>query len=178
MKRTGFKRKSYDELKASVRSKMPRSKKIKPKKVKLPSLKKLKQILTKLSHDFVRERDSIMPPNIGGYCFTCGMLASGSNFQSGHYEPSSTCGALLRWHPLNMHGQCGYKCNINRHGQQKMANEYTMRMISLYGLEKVQELRAMKNRLIQCDRYFLTSMIDLYKQGNQEEIIKFLDNYI
>lgn len=179
MKQSGFRKPTYEEALLKRQNKPKKVfKKKKTKRIKLKSFKKLKKELSEVSHTHVRKRDSVKEFEIAGYCFTCGAYCTGGNFQAGHYEPSSTCGLLLRFHPHNMHGQGGYCCNINKHGQQKMANEYTIRMQKKYGYEYVDKLRAMKNKSIQGDRYFYNTMIDLYKIGNEIEIIKFLEAYI
>lgn len=140
-------------------------------------VKKAKKDLEKLSHDFVRSRDSLNSPVISGYCCTCGKFCEGGDFQAGHYEPDSTGGALLRYHPRNMHGQGGYCCNINRHGQQKMANAYTFFMIKKYGIEYVESLRRLKQKSIKADIIFYERMIELYKDGNEENIVKYLESF-
>lgn len=139
-------------------------------------IKKIKKKLVEISHTFVRKRDSVNDYEISGYCCTCGKFCEAGNFQAGHYEPDSTGGALLRYHPRNMHGQGGYCCNINRHGQQRMANQYTMFMIGKYGIDYVNKLRALKNKTIQADIIFYQTLLDLYLAGDEEKIVEFLDN--
>lgn len=143
--------------------------------MKKPDVKKIKKELEIVSHRYIRERDSVAVGVIAGNCCTCGKWCEGSNFQCGHYEPDSTGGALLRYHPRNMHGQGGYCCNINRHGQQRMGNEYTMFMIRKYGLDYVNRLRALKNRTIKADIIFYQTLLELYKQKDEEEIVNYLE---
>lgn len=145
--------------------------------------KRLKKILEKVSHDYIRQRDSKNPPIIAGNCFTCDLWCEGGNFQAGHFEPDATGGLLLRYHPINMHGQGGYCCNINRHGQQRVANEYTVRMIKLYGIKKIEKLRALKNKKTSTGMpmretpQFYETLIKLYKKGDEKKIIKFIEKY-
>lgn len=139
-------------------------------------VKRAKNRLTELSHTHVRRRDSSSEDRIAGFCKTCGKFCEGSHFQAGHYEPNSTGGALLRYHPRNMHGQGDYCCNINRHGQQRMANEYTLFMVRKYGIEYVDKLRSMKHKSIREDIMFLEKMIELYEIGDEEKIIEYLEN--
>lgn len=149
----------------------------KSKKDLMPTrVKRAKKELKEISHTFIRKRDSKIKDKIGGYCFSCGKYCEGSDFQCGHWEPDSTGGALLRYHPQNMHGQGGYCCNINRHGQQKMGNDYTLKMIEKYGLKRVNEIRALKYKSIKADILFYEKMIELYKEGNEQKIIDFLEN--
>lgn len=145
-------------------------------KTMVDRVKKAKKDLEKISHNYIRERDSKDKGIIAGFCCTCGKWCEGGDFQAGHYEPSSTGGAVLRYHPNNMHGQGGYCCNINRHGQQRMANAYTMFMIKKYGLKFTEKLRSLKQKTIKADIVFYETMIDLYKQKDEKKIIKFLEN--
>ena len=81
MKNSGFKRRSYDEMlikKAASKAKMAAKKKVKSKdgtvlaKPKLRPIKLLKKDLYTISHDFVKERDSIPNEKKKGYCCSCG----------------------------------------------------------------------------------------------------------
>lgn len=128
-----------------------------------------------ISHRYVRLRDSKKNGEIAGMCCTCGKWCEGSDFQAGHYEPSGSCGALLRYHPHNMHGQGGFCCNINRNHQQKMGNDYTFFMIRKYGQKRVEQIRALKRRSIKADIIFYETMIKLYQEGDEQEIINYLE---
>lgn len=175
----GFKRKTCEQITAIQRAKKvpPRNLKSKPntkvikklKKPKLPSISKLKKDLWKLVSLNIRKRDGIK-------CITCSKLSrkKGSN-HAGHFLPSGNCGTLLRYHPRNIHSQC-YFCNVNMGGNGAV---YYTKMVEKYGQEYVTKLFQIKNQTtIQADRYFYNSLIELYKQGNQEEIIKFLEGYL
>lgn len=194
MKSKGFKRKSLEEVRAKqlARMKIYQLKSIQKqktttvsgrqkkalKKPKLKPLNKLKAELKMAAHTFVKVRDAISTEPYNGNCITCGKFVEGGDFQAGHFEPSGSCGVLLRYHPHNIHGQGGFCCNINRNGQQKMANEYTMKMIEKYGHERVVELRNLKKRSVNAGRYFYETMLGLYKQGNENEIVKFIEAYL
>jgi hypothetical protein len=135
---------------------------------------KLIQELTKLSHDYIRRRDSIDSSTIGGHCFDCGRIVHGSNFQCGHFIPDASGGALLRYHPQNMHGQSS-GCNM-AYSQERVKPYYTLAMIKKYGQKRVEELMALKNRTIKADEIFYSKMIELYKEGNEKKIIKYLES--
>ena len=113
LKRSGFKKKSYDEALIAKQSKqaskgriLPTKRVKKPKSELMPArVKKAKKILEKVSHDFVRRRDSKVDDRLAGNCFDCGVWVEGGQFQAGHFEASGSCGVLLRYHPRNMHGQ-------------------------------------------------------------------------
>lgn len=138
-------------------------------------LQKVKDELEKVSHDYIRRRDSISNEKIAGYCIDCGKYAEGQHFQAGHFEASGSCGAILRYHPMNMHGQAS-GCNMLR-SQERVKIEYTMRMIKKYGKARVDKLRQLKNRSIKADIIFHTKLLELYKEGNESKIISFLENY-
>ena len=148
----------------------------KAKKVLMPvRVKKAKDKLEKLSHDFVRRRDSINPEEIKGYCIDCGKLCEGQQAQAGHWQPSGSCGAILRYHPHNMHLQAG-GCNCGYHQEQVKIN-YTMAMIKRYGKKYTQYLLELRNRTIKADINFYESLIELYEAGNEDEIANYLNLY-
>lgn len=169
MKRTGFKKLSYKEAIARAKT-MPRRAKIKRSKVKKPKLKsvsQLKKILWKLVSNFIRERDKYI-------CFTSGVKVSGSNAHCGHMYPSSVSGILLRYHPHNLACQ-SYVENIHHSGNGAV---FYQKALEKYGHEKMNTLKQLKQASAQGDRHFYTTMIDLYKQGNEENIVKFLEAYL
>lgn len=171
LKRSGFARKAPS---TSPKTALGKAKKVKtiPKPTRIKRLKKQLEIL---SHTFVRKRDALFNKDIlAGSCCSCGKYCEGGDFQCGHYEPSSTCGAILRYHPHNMHGQGGYCCNINRHGQQRMANDYSVFMIDKYGLDYFNFLRSLKQKTIKADEIFYQTIIDLYKAGDESKIVEYL----
>jgi len=145
----------------------PKFKRSKIKKPKLTPISKLKKQLWSLVSLYIRERDYFL-------CITCGRTGQGSQIHAGHMIPNASGGALLRYHPLNIHAQC-YHCNINLGSN---GAEYYRVMLARHGKEIMEKLFDFKNHSIQADRYFYTSMIELYKQGNQQEIIKFLESYL
>lgn len=138
-------------------------------------VKRAKVTLEKLSHDFVRQRDSVNKPSIGGNCVDCGKYVTGGAFQAGHFEPSGSCGVLLRYHPHNMHGQAS-GCNMGV-VQERVKINYTLAMIKKYGEEYVWEMKALKKRNVKADILFYERMIELYEDGNEKEIIKYINNY-
>ena len=107
-------------------------------------------------------------------CFTSGKPVEGSNCHCGHGIPSAVGGALTRYHPFNLHVQ-SYHENINLGGN---GGEYYRRQVEKYGQEAVNKLYELKNHSIQADRYFYLTLIDLYREGDELEIIKFLQSHI
>lgn len=143
------------------------------KKTLMPQrVKRAKVRLEKLSHDHVRRRDSLSPEEIRGNCFDCGVFCEGQQFQAGHWQPSGSCGALLRYHPHNMHGQAG-GCNMKQ-VQERVKINYTMKMVDKYGREYVEQLRQLRNKSIKADIIFYDRMIELYEEGDEEKIVDYL----
>lgn len=136
-------------------------------------VKSLAKRLEKVSHDFVRRRDSDNDYQIAGKCFDCGRWVEGQQFQAGHWIPSSHGGALLRYHPQNMHGQAG-GCNM-KYNQEYVKINYTFKMVEKYGEKRVSEIRALKNKTVKADSIFYSRLIELYEEGNEKSIIKFLE---
>jgi len=186
MKRSGFRRPTYAEViekqriarekkKLKVTEKKPKVGK--DKKVLMPvRIKRAKAKLVELSHTYVRRRDSTEEDTIAGRCFDCGEYAEGQQFQAGHFLPDGGSGAILRYHPHNMHGQAG-GCNMKQ-VQERVKINYTMRMIDKYGREYVDFLRSLRNKSIKADIIFYEKMIELYEAGDEEEIINYLHSLI
>jgi hypothetical protein len=123
MRRTGFKRKTLDEVKATQatkRAKRPlgaskpkkrikstRSTKKKPKKPKISKLKKL-------LWEECRRITFLRYPE--PKCYTCEKFGiTGSNCHLGHFIPSSVCSVEMRYSLDNLRFQC-YSCNIFKSG--------------------------------------------------------------
>jgi len=149
------------------RSQKPKIKRSKVKKQKMIPVSRLKKTLWKLVSDFIRQRDKYI-------CFTSGVRVAGSNAHCGHMYPSSVSGILARYHPHNLACQ-SYLENIHHSGN---GAEFYQRALKKYGQDKMDRLKRLKQHSAQGDRYFYTTMIDLYKQGDEEEIVKFLESYL
>jgi hypothetical protein len=140
-------------------------------------VKKAIKDLTKISHDFIRHRDSRVQGNqeeIGGHCFDCGKLDMGQFFQCGHWQPNGGSGAILRFHPHNMHGQSA-SCNTAWQ-QERVKIDYTFAMIKKYGIDRVEQIKALRNKTIKADILFYEKMIELYKAGDEQEIVNYLES--
>ena len=135
---------------------------------------KAKDELYDLSHTFIRKRDSINDYEIKGYCFDCGKLDSGQFFQAGHWIPDSVGGALLRYHPHNLHGQsAGCNCYFN---QEQVKINYTLKMLEKYGIDYVNKLKALKQKSIKADILFYLKLIELYKNKDENKIVEYLES--
>jgi len=137
---------------------------------------KLQQKLVELSHTYIRERDSVSPDKIGGYCFDCGNFAEGRHFQAGHFIADASGGAVLRYHPHNMHGQSS-GCNM-KVSQERVKIEYTIKMQEKYGIDYVNLLRSLRNKSIKADEIFYNKMIELYEQKDEEAIVEYLHSLV
>lgn len=151
--------------------------------MKKKTISQLYNILTKISHDFIRKRDSYkhgIEDRFAGACFDCGKWAEGKDFQAGHFYDSGGHGAWLRWHPHNMNGQHS-GCNMKQR-QEKVKIDYTLKMIDKYGREYVDFLKKQKDAGIDADRDFYMTMIELYKEAmntlDDKPIVKFLENLV
>ena len=142
--------------------------------MKKKTLAKLKKTLVEVSHTYIRERDSFSKEHIGGHCFDCGKITYGQQFQCGHWIPDGAGGALLRYHPHNMHGQSG-GCNM-AYSQERVKIDYTFAMIKKYGKREVEQLRQLRNKTIQADTVFFETLIKLYTKGRERAIVKYLES--
>jgi len=130
-----------------------------------PTPKNLKIKLWELCKQHARARD-------GSKCFTCQKSdLSGSNQHTGHFIPSASGGATLRYHPNNLRVQC-YNCNINLGGN---GAEFYRKMVASLGKKQTEKLFVLKQKTIKADSIFYSKMIELYKAGNEQAIIDFLE---
>lgn len=94
-------------------------------------------------------------------CFTCGRLIDQpAKAQTGHFIPSSTCGAYLRFDLRNLRIQ-DYYCNINLGGNGAM---FYKNMVEDVGQEEVDQLFKDKQIITQVNKEFYTTRIDEYEQ--------------
>lgn len=139
MKRGTFRKKTYDELKASISSKKTlkatksKSAKKTPKKGKIKQIKTISELrkeLWKLFSLYIRTRDDFT-------CVTCGKKGEGGGIHAGHFITGATCGAELYFDETNVNAQC-YHCNINLSGNWVKYEEF---MIKACGKEYVEKLK-------------------------------------
>lgn len=94
-------------------------------------------------------------------CFTCGRLIDEpSKAQTGHFIPSSTCGAFLRYDLRNLRVQ-DYYCNINLGGN---GSEFYRRLVEENGQEYVDQLFRDKQKIIKADIIWLMTLLEEYKK--------------
>jgi len=135
--------------------------------MKKNNISQLKKKLWIIVSKYIKERDKFI-------CFTSGKKVEGMNAHCGHMFPSGNCGALLRYHPLNLHCQ-SYNENINLGGNGAV---YAINFVKKYGQKEMNKLLVLKQKSIKADEIFYSKMIELYKQGNEENIVKYLDSLV
>ena len=127
-----------------------RNKKIKKvKKIKQPSIKRLKKEADRVFSIYIRMRDK-------GVCFTCGCKKKWQEQQNGHYVSRNYL--ATRYDEKNCHAQC-VSCNVFRHG---LLTTYALKLIKRYGGNILQELDTLKNKPIKMTISDYQSLIDLY----------------
>lgn len=155
MKRSYFKQKPRKPLKRT-----PLKKKSKAK----PSV--LKRKLWEICKDIVRKRD-------GNICVICGKSGlEGSGWHTGHFLPSSVCGAYLRFDLRNLWSSC-YNCNINLGGNGAM---FSRILVEKLGQEFVDKLFQDKQITIKADIIFYEEKIKEYKEIQNWDKSKLLDH--
>lgn len=162
MKKTPLKRKTPLTAKTSLKAKKVPSEKSKAKKA--PSISLLKKKLWTVVSKRIKERDNYI-------CFTSGKKVEGSNAHCGHMFPSASCGAILRYHPKNLHCQSYFE-NINQGGNGAV---YALNFIQKYGEKEMQKMLFLKNKSTKADRIFYSDLIQLYTDSTWEEIEQYLE---
>jgi len=159
MARGGFKAKTYAEV-VSVpkKKKKPVARRIGGSKSKVKAKKKpikyYKTKLWQLCKTLVRKRD-------GNVCVICCKAnLEGSGWHTGHFIPSSTCGAFLRYDLRNLHSSC-YNCNINLGGNGAL---FLIKLEEVYGRNFVDAIVSDKNNIIKADKIFYESKIEAFKE--------------
>lgn len=112
----------------------------------------LKKKLWELCKQIIREA-------YGNTCYTCDKEGlRGSDWHTGHFIPSSTCGAYLRYDLRNLRPQC-YHCNINLGGNGAV---FYRNLVDDVGQAEVDQLFEDKKILIKADRAFYEERIQQY----------------
>ena len=95
----------------------------------------------------------------GNTCYTCDKKGlEGSSWQTGHFIPKSTCGALLKYDLRNLRPQC-FHCNLNLGGNVAL---FMQKLIIREGQEYVDQI--FKDRLLIIKPYdHYLSLVEKYK---------------
>lgn len=126
--------------------------------MKKTPIKKIQELLWKECRRIVRERYKHEDGTWS--CFTCGRLIDEpSKAQTGHFIPSSTCGAYLRYDLRNLRIQ-DYFCNINCGGA---GAEFYRKLVQEKGQDHVDEIFKDKAKIVNAyDRY--SELLEEYKK--------------
>lgn len=164
MKKSGFRRPSYEEYRAKQALKASKPKKTLKKAKsgsKVPStdawLKKIplgshgtgiyQKKLWKVVSDYVRIHDWYM---FNGKCVSCNKyFPHWSAFHAGHYRPFSVCKGYDKFNKINIFGQCPF-CNsaggrINK-DTHSVGHNFAMNIVVRYGLERLEFLEQFTNK--------------------------------
>lgn len=126
----------------------------------------LKRKLWEICKDIVRKRD-------GNVCVICGKSGlEGSGWHTGHFLPSSVCGAYLRFDLRNLWSSC-YNCNINLGGNGAMFSKV---LVAKLGQEFVDEIFRDKQITIKADNLFYEAKIKEYEEIQGWDKIKLFDH--
>lgn len=131
----------------------------KVKKPKKQSISKLKKQLWEECKRIVRK--TYVKDDGTWDCFTCGRrIDEPFKAQTGHFIPSSTCGAYLRYDLRNLRIQ-DYFCNINLGGN---GAEYYKKLVETCGQDYVDKLFLDKQKVIHADTQWYLNKIEEYKK--------------
>lgn len=118
----------------------------------------------KIFNEYIRLRDSfIIDGERFGRCISCNkIIRYGSNWQAGHYIPS-TKGAL-RFDEQNVNGQCK-QCNYFKHGN---LTNYRIGLVKKIGIENVESLEIRQNLTTRLYGFYIDDIIKEYKEKVKE----------
>ena len=99
-------------------------------KEKLKTKSDYEKELERIFNAFIRERDKRCD------CISCGSKAGTYKITAGHYFPAGSY-KNIRFDEDNVHGQCWFNCNKNRHGNLQ---EYRIGLIQRIGKDRLENL--------------------------------------
>ena len=119
-----------------------------------------KQTITQIQKKLWDECKRLIKQKYGNTCYTCGkMNLEGSNRHTGHFIPSSVCGAYLRYDLRNLRPQC-YTCNIHHGGNGAI---YYKNMVEREGQEYVDQLFRDKQRITKAIDHYIWQLEEYKK---------------
>ena len=136
----------------------------KAKRRTIPTATDVREDLWQYCTNYVKKRD-------GNKCISCGKMCYGFNRQGGHFEPKASGGALLYFHPHNVHVQCG-GCNSNEGNR----TEYFPAMEKKYGREYTEFLISLKNSTVKADNIFYERVRQFYEDEDIDGLVEWLNN--
>ncbi len=117
-------------------------------KEKLKTKSSYEKDLETIFNKYIRVRDNDKP------CVSCNALPGTFKLTAGHFYPAGSY-KNLRYTEDNVHGQCWFNCNKNRHGNLQ---EYRRRLMERIGAERVSDLDVMSQ---QRKNYTIPELIEL-----------------
>jgi len=107
----------------------------------MAEITKLKKKAWNIFSRYIRTRDCLLSSNSTefGKCFTCDKIYPIKQLQAGHFVDSRTKPVLFNEDIV--HSQCA-RCNIYRKGAK---DDYTPKMISIWGTDKVLEFLELRH---------------------------------
>lgn len=135
--------------------------KMKTKRKKLPSIKKLKDKLDDVFQMYIRERD-------GWKCCVCGkvLLKDRTNMHAGHFisrKEHST-----RWDERNVNSQCKYHNFLQSLGDIETITKYESFLKIKYGEQIIDDLIAKSHEIYHLNRGELEDKINYYTEKLKE----------
>ena len=148
-----------DATKSKSRRSRDKSNTARPRRVKQPSKKTIKQKAWYAFGQFVRLRDCLRTTGTPDYgkCITCGETFPFKNLQAGHFIPGRHNSNLFS--EKGVHAQCK-SCNIWNHGRPL---EYRRAIIELYGEGADEKLEQEAREIIRYSVEDLTNIAECYK---------------
>lgn len=152
-------------------------------------IKNIKKVLWAVVSDYVKKRDSDLQylktesykcrkstkgvERYGGWCCSCMSWCEDSECNAGHYRSKGSSSAILKYHPQNIHLQCS-TCNFA--DDEKVKRQYGYFMERKFGPEIFKKFNRLNYKLINADLSFYKKLIQLYQEGDEVKIIKYLEN--
>jgi len=132
---------------------------MRPRKVKQPSKKTIKQRAWYAFSQFIRTRDCLATTGTldRGKCITCGIEKPFKELQAGHFRPGRHNSNLFS--EKGVHAQCK-QCNIWKYGNEL---EYRKAIIKLYGEGYDEILEREAREIKKYDINDLTNIMECYK---------------
>lgn len=155
MKRTGFRKKTYQEIADLKVKKMDKF------KLRKPLKKKSKQKISTIQNKLWELCKQITRKKYSHTCFTCGASQlSGSNLQTGHMWAKASLGAYLKYDLRVLRLQCA-RCNIFMGG---MGSDFYSRMLREIGEEKMAGLQKDRQVTVKSSFDHYSALIPKYKE--------------
>ena len=111
------------------------NKDVRERKQKLKTKQNYEKELEVIFKRFFRMRDLELP------CISCNKPAGQYKLTAGHFHPAGTY-KNIRFNEDNVHGQCWFNCNKNKHGN---LSEYRPALIKRIGQDRVDEIDRLRN---------------------------------